>query len=282
MEKLNILKQAHEENLVQLKEVSNIVIKFSTCMCEPGKHHGEDFMIHSVNDFKEPVEFYNHVYYLFANALLEAMTSCQEESKETRVLFLNHVKESFGCFKRVCRIDVRTDITAGTQGIVFNHPEYISSGPHNIPKYALDRVLYLTKEYAISWNSIVDEFIHKISYLRDLDEYTNWKPDPEKPNKKPPKLPLKMTVAQFAVFARACMDLDIFDVDSVAELTRILPAMISTLRTTDISPKSLRNHMESISIEDIDRTVFDLRKILQYLNVMKNRMEREDGVSRGT
>jgi hypothetical protein len=100
-------------------------------------------------------------------------------------------------------------------------------------------------------------------------------PYPEKPNIKPPKLPLKLTVAQFAVFARACMDLEIFDVSSVAELTRILPAMISTLRTSEISAKSLRNHMESISIEDIDRTVFDLRKILQYLNVMRNRMERE-------
>ena len=165
---------------------------------------------------------------------------------------------------------------------MFNHPEFIPSEPLNIPKYALDRVLYLTKEYAMSWSSIVDDFIHKIVYLRDLDEYTNYKPDPEKPNIKPPKLPLKLTVAQFAVFARACMDLEIFDVSSVAELTRILPAMISTLRTSEISAKSLRNHMESISIEDIDRTVFDLRKILQYLNVMKNRMERNDEVSRGT
>jgi len=251
MEKLAILTQAHEENLGQLKEESNIVIKFSVCMSEPGKNPGQDFMIRSVNDFKEPVEFYNHVYYLFANVLLEAMTSCQEESKG------------------------RTDVSDGAQGIVFNHPEFMLSEPLTIPKYALDRVLFLTKEYAISWNSIVDEFIHKIAYLRDLDEYTNWKPDPEKPNKKPPKLPLKLTVAQFAVFARACMDLEIFDVSSVAELTRILPAMISTLRTTEISAKSLRNHMESISIEDIDRTVFDLRKILQYLNVMKNKMERE-------
>jgi len=275
MEKLAILTQAHEENLGQLKEESNIVIKFSVCMSEPGKNPGQDFMIRSVNDFKEPVEFYNHVYYLFANVLLEAMTSCQEESKEIRVLFLSHVKESFGGFKRVCRHEGRTDVSDGAQGIVFNHPEFMLSEPLTIPKYALDRVLFLTKEYAISWNSIVDEFIHKIAYLRDLDEYTNWKPDPEKPNKKPPKLPLKLTVAQFAVFARACMDLEIFDVSSVAELTRILPAMISTLRTTEISAKSLRNHMESISIEDIDRTVFDLRKILQYLNVMKNKMERE-------
>jgi hypothetical protein len=180
MEKLSILKQGHEENLRQLKEESNILIKFSVCMSEPFGNPGQDFIIHSVNDFKEPVEFYNHVYYLFANTLLDAMRSCQEESKETRVLFLNYLKESFGWFKRVCRNEGRTDPNIGSQGVVFNHPEFIPSEPLNIPKYALDRVLYLTKEYAISWNSIVDEFIHKIVYLRDLDEYTNWKPDPEK------------------------------------------------------------------------------------------------------
>ena len=49
MKHLDILKQGLEESLSQLKEESNIEIRFKVCMHEPGKTSADDFVIHSVN-----------------------------------------------------------------------------------------------------------------------------------------------------------------------------------------------------------------------------------------
>jgi len=274
MKHLDILKQGLEESLSQLKAESNIEIRFKVCMHEPGKASADDFVIHSVNGYTKPCDFYNRVYFLFASHLSEARKISTEVSKETRVLFMQHVKEDIKSFQRVCcQCSPYSHETAG-HSVIFNQPGLIPDEPLSIPRYALDRVLYLTKEYAISWNSIVDEFISKIKYLSDLDEYTTWSPDQEKPGTKQPKLPLKMTVAQFAVFIKACMDPELFDVPSVAELTRILPSVISTIRTSDISPKSLRNHMESVSIEDVDYTISNLQQLTHNLRLLRNRVDR--------
>lgn len=260
---------------IKIEEEARIIIEFSVCMPDPGTACDQDFIIKAVNGQKQAVEFYNKVYFLCTEALHFTMNDCRESSKQVALSLLSEMKQRFLALKKVTRRVGQSIPEEEKPGLfVFNYPEFRPENGANLPKYALDRVLKLCMDYALVWYIVVNEFVGKIEYLSSSIEYGNWMPDDSHLQEEQPKLPVKQTVSQFAVFMRACKELGLLEVTSVAELCRIVTSLFRTARTSYISAKSFRNHMEVPSIEDIDFTIENLQHIIHYLRLLKKKLDK--------
>jgi len=257
----------------KIEEEARIIIDFSVCMPDPGNLCEQDFIIKAVNGKKQPVEFYNNVYFICTEALHFTMHSCRESSKQGALSLLCDMKQRMMALKKVTRKVGQSIPEDEKPGLfVFNYPEFRPENGINLPKYALDRVVSMCMDYSLVWYVVIDEFIGKIAYLSSSIEYGNWLPDESKPQAEHPKLPVRQTVSQFAVFIKACKELGLFDVPSVAELCRIVTSLFRTARTSYISAKSFRNHMEVPAIEDIDYTIENLQHIIHYLRLLRKNL----------
>ena len=252
----------------ELNAASKIVISFTTSSTHNAGLENDSPRLTGVNGCNSLTTFTDYLYNLKAGLLERLSEDLPELDVQVRRMFIHQVILRCRSYAGVTSPLEKDDNQVNPAGCLqirwgFHHPAF-DPGEAPQPDVHAQKILFrLTSRYAHVWRLIGDELLDELhwlhchaTFLPVLDLPPDLKPANE-------KITLRCSVMVLGGIARLFYDINAFAIGNKKLFCEMVPDLFSTVRQKDISPRSLKNHFDSVNPKIMDLIREILRQMLE-------------------
>jgi len=252
----------------ELNAASKIVISFSTSSTHHNGLENGSPRLTGVNGCNSVTTFTDYLYNLKAGLLERLSEDLPELDVQVRRMFIHQVIlrcRSYAGITSPLETDDPRGNHAGCLQIrwSFHHPVFDPGDGPRPDVHAQKILLRLTSRYAGVWRLIGDALLDELHWLHCHATFLpvlNLPPDLTPPHE---KITLKCSVAVMGGMSRLFFDINAFALDNKSLFSNLVPNLFCTVRQKDISPRSLKNHLDTITPETMDLIREILRQMME-------------------
>jgi len=268
MKNLELFPHMLNQMFSELNAASKIVISFSTSSTGNNGLENDSPRLTGVNGCNSVTAFTDYLHNLKAGLLERLSDDLPDLDVQARRMFIRQVIlrcRSYASVTSPLELDDNPGNNTGSLQIRwgFHHPVFDPGEGPRPDVYTQKILLRLTSRYASVWRLIGDGLLDELhwlhchaTFLPVLDLPPDLKPANE-------KITLRCSVMMLGGLARLFYDINAFAIDNKKLFCEMVPDLFSTVRQKDISPRSLKNHFDTVTPEIMDLIREILRQMLE-------------------